>query len=48
MGNCDMAKILLEARADLNVITSDGSTINDIVILEGSKQMKAIFKEYSK
>jgi len=48
MGNCDMAKILLEAGADPYVTTSDGRTVYDIVMKGDNKYLKEIFREYKK
>lgn len=48
MGNCDMAKILLEAGADPYVITSDGRTVYDIVMKGDNKYLKEIFRKYKK
>lgn len=48
MGNCDMAKILLEAGADPYVTTSDERTVYDIVMKGDNKYLKEIFREYKK
>ncbi len=47
MDNCDMAKILLEAKADPYVTTSNGKSVYDIVMESGSKYLKEIFMEYT-
>lgn len=48
MGNCDMAKILLQAGADPYVATSGGKSVYDTAMAEGSKYLKEIFYKYKK
>lgn len=48
MGNCDMAKILLEAGADPYVITSNEKSVYDMVMEEDNESLKEIFSQYSK
>ncbi|SHI75202.1 ankyrin repeat domain-containing protein [Lutispora thermophila] len=48
MGNCDMAKILLEAGADPYVITSSGKSVYDLVMEGDNTYLKKIFKQYAK
>lgn len=48
MGNCDMAKILLQAGADPYVTTSGGKSVYDTAMAEGSKYLKEIFYKYKK
>lgn len=45
-GNCDMAKILLNAGANPNVITSQGISVYDIAMNGENKYMKVIFKQF--
>lgn len=48
MGNCDMAKILLEAGADPYVLTSDDISVYDEVMKGSNKYLKTIFKAYKR
>lgn len=48
MGNCDMAKILLEAGADPYVITSSGKSVYDLVMEGDNNYLKKIFRQYAK
>lgn len=45
MTNCDMAKLLIEAGADVDMVTSDGETIYDKAMASDSKYYKEIFSQ---
>ncbi|WIV12737.1 hypothetical protein [Proteiniborus sp. MB09-C3] len=47
MENCDMARILLRAGADPQVVTEDGKTIYELVMNTDNKALKEIFKNTS-
>lgn len=46
--NCEMVKTLLEAKAKPNVITSEGLSVYEVVMNDGTEYMKSIFKENHK
>lgn len=46
LDNLEMAELLLEKGADPDAVTSDGKTINEEVIADGSKMLKKLFSEY--
>ncbi|WP_073025331.1 ankyrin repeat domain-containing protein [Lutispora thermophila] len=47
MGNCDMAKILLEAGANPYVMTSSGKSVYDLVMEGDNTYLKKIFEQYA-